>query len=179
MFMKIVALMGSPRKNSNTDVLVDEMIRGAKENGHSVTKYCISDLVVSPCRACGTCMSGRDCVLDDDGLRVTHEIAESEGLILATPIYFGQMTGALKVLVDRFYGVTHNPFINLKGKVALIFTHLGPGGYYDSYIDLTVVQPFSMNMHYELVDIVDVGDLGNVYNQPDKLVEAYNVGKKF
>lgn len=177
--MDIVALMGSPRKNSNTDIVLDEMIKGAQENGHNVTKYCIGDLDISPCRACGTCMRGEECVLKDDAIEVTHKIASSDGLILATPIYFGQMTGALKVLVDRFYGVTHNPFINLKGKVALIFTHLGPEGYYDSYIDLTLIQPFQMNMHYEILDVIDIGDLGSVYNQPEKLTEAYNVGKKF
>lgn len=177
--MEIIALMGSPRKNSNTDIVLDEMIRGAEENGHKVTKYCISDLDVSPCRACGTCMRGEECVLKDDAIKVTHDIARAEGLIVSTPIYYGQMTGALKVLIDRFYGITHNPLINLRGKVALIFTHLGPEGYYDSYIELTKIQPFTMNMHYDILDVVDIGDLGNVMNQPEKLVEAYNVGKKF
>ena len=148
--MDIVALMGSPRKNSNTDILVDAMIKGAMDACHNVKKYCVGDLNVSACRACGTCMTGRNCVLDDDGLKITHEIAKAEGLIVATPIYFGQMTGDLKVLIDRFYGVTHNPFIGLSGKVMLIFTHLGPEGYYDSYIDLMKIQPFQMNMHYEV-----------------------------
>ena len=47
------------------------------------------------------CMQGKDCVFKDDGFKVTHEIAEAEGLIVSTPIYFRQMTGALKVLLDR------------------------------------------------------------------------------
>lgn len=177
--MDIVALMGSPRKNSNTDILLDEMIKGAQESGHNVKKYCVSDLNVSACKACGTCMSGKDCILNDDGLKITHEIAKAEGLIVATPIYYGQMTGDLKILIDRFYGITHNPLISLSGKVVLIFTHLGPEGYYDSYIDLTKIQQFEMNMHYEVSDVLDVGDLGSVHNQPDKLIESYNIGKKF
>ena len=177
--MDIIALMGSPRKNSNTDILLDEMIKGAKDAGHNVTKYCIEDLNMSACKGCGICTTGRNCVLDDDALKITHEIANAEGLIVSTPIYFGQMTGQLKVLIDRIFGITNNPRINLSGKVMLIFTHLGPEGYYDSYIDLMKIQPFQMNMHYKVEGVLDVGDLGSVYNQPDKLADAYNMGKKF
>ena len=171
--------MGSPRKKSNTDLVLDNMIRGAEDSNHNVSKYCISDLDVSPCRACGVCMTGRDCVLKDDGLKVTYEIANADGLIVATPIYFGQMTGDLKVLIDRFYGITNNPFISLSGKVVLIFTHLGPEGYYDSYIDLLKIQPFEMNMHYEVVDVLDIGSLGDIRAQPNKLDDAYNIGREF
>lgn len=177
--MDIVALMGSPRKHANTDMLLDEMIKGAEEKGHNVVKYYIGDLDVHPCRGCGVCMQGKDCVFKDDGLKVTHEIANAEGLIVSTPVYFGQMTGDLKVLLDRLYGITHNPLIPLSGKVALIFTHLGPEGYYDSYIELTKIQPFHMNMHYQILDVLDVGNLGDVRNQPNKLIEAYEIGKKF
>lgn len=177
--MDIVALMGSPRKNSNTDILLDNMIKGAQEAGHNVSKYCVGDLNVEACKACGSCMAGNDCLLNDDGLTITHEIAEADRLIVATPIYYGHMTGSLKILIDRLFGITNNPLISLSGKVMLIFTHLGPEGYYDSYIDLTKIQPFQMNMNYEVVDVLDVGNLGSVYNQPNKILEAYEMGKKF
>lgn len=177
--MDIVALMGSPRKHSNTDMLLDEMIKGAEEKGHNVTKYYVGDLDVHPCRGCGVCTMGKDCVFKDDGFEVTHKIAEAEGLIVSTPIYFGQMTGDLKVLLDRIFGITNNPLIPMSGKVALIFTHLGPEGYYNQYIELTKIQPFQMNMHYEIVDVLVAGSLGDVRNQPNKFVEAYEIGKKF
>ena len=177
--MNIVALMGSPRKNSNTDILIDEMIKAADENGHNVKKYSVSELNIEGCRGCGYCTGGNECVIKDDALKITHEIAESEGLIVATPIYYGQMTGQLKILLDRLFAITNNPLINLSGKVALIFTHLGPEGYYDSYIELTKIQPFQMNMHYQILDVLDVGNLGSVYNQPNKIREAYEIGKKF
>ena len=98
---------------------------------------------IHPCRACGICTQGKDCIFDDE-FKVTHQIAEAEGLIVSTYIYFGQMTGDLKVLLDRMYRITHNPFIPLSGKVALIFTHLGPEGYYDSYIELSKIQHFQI-----------------------------------
>ena len=82
--MDIVALMGSPRKHANTDMLLDEMISGAEENGHNIVKHYIGDLDVHACRACGVCMSGKDCVFKDDGFKVTHQIAEAEGLIVST-----------------------------------------------------------------------------------------------
>ena len=177
--MGIVALMGSPRKNGNTDMLLDEMIRGAEDNGHDVIKHYISDLDVNPCKGCGVCTTGRDCVFKDDGFKVTHQIADAEGLIVSSPIYFGQMTGDLKVVLDKLFGITNNPFIPLSGKIALIFTHLGPEGYYNQYIELTKIQPFQMNMHYELVDVLVAGSLGDVRAQPNKFKEAYEIGKKF
>lgn len=63
------------------------------------------------------------------------------------------MAGDLNVLLDRMYGITHNPLIPLTGKVALIFTHLCPEGYYDSYIEFTKIQPFQMNMHYQIFNM--------------------------
>ena len=177
--MDIVALMGSPRKHGNTDMLIDEMIKGAEENGHNVVKHYISDLDVHPCKGCGVCTTGKDCVFKDDGLEVTHQIANAEGLIVSSPIYFGLMTGDLKILIDRLFGITNNPFITLSGKVALIFTHLGPEGYYDSYIEITKIQPFQMNMHYEILDVLVAGSLGDVRNQPNKFIEAFEIGKKF
>jgi len=89
------------------------------------------------------------------------------------------MTGDLKVLLDRLFGITNNPLIPLTSKVALIFTHLGPEGYYGSYIELTKIQPFQMNMHYQILDVLDVGNLGDVRNQPEKFAEAFEIGKKF
>ena len=50
--MDIIALRGSPRKHANTDILLDEMIRGAEDNGHNVLKYHIIDLNVHPCCGC-------------------------------------------------------------------------------------------------------------------------------
>ena len=83
------------------------------------------------------------------------------GLLLNPALLiFCLMTGDLKVLLDRLFGITNNPLIPLTGKVALIFTHLGPEGYYDSYIELTKIQPFQMNMHYQILDVLDVGNLG-------------------
>lgn len=45
--------------------------------------------------------------------------------------------------------------------------------------ELTKIQPFQMNMHYQILDVLDVGSLGDVRNQPKKLIEAYEIGKKF
>jgi len=56
---------------------------------------------------------------------------------------------------------------------------LGPEGYYDSYIELMKIQPFQMNMCYQILDVLDVGSLGDVRNQPNKLIEAYEIGKRF
>ena len=59
--MKILALIGSPRKNSNCEIIVDEIAKGAAENGHEVVKYIIQDLDIAPCSGCELCRKGKDC----------------------------------------------------------------------------------------------------------------------
>ena len=49
----------------------------------------------------------------------------------------------------------------------------------NGHIELTKIQPFQMNMHYQILDVLDVGSWGDVRNQPNKLTEAYNIGKRF
>ena len=49
----------------------------------------------------------------------------------------------------------------------------------NGHIELTKIQPFQMNMHYQILDVLDVESLGDVRNQPNKLTEAYNIGKRF
>jgi multimeric flavodoxin WrbA len=63
--MKILALQGSPRKRGNTNRVLDEMIKGAEDNGHEVIKYYLQGLDISPCSGCEICAKGKNCRYDD------------------------------------------------------------------------------------------------------------------
>lgn len=106
--MEILSLIGSPRKNSNCEIIVDEIAKGAEENGHTVTKYIINDLDVAPCSGCELCNKGNDCRYEDDGTEIIDKLANGDSVILASPIYFGQMTAQAKTIVDRFYSIFNN-----------------------------------------------------------------------
>ena len=181
--MEILALIGSPRKNSNCEIIVDEIARGAEENGHTVTKYIIQDLDIAPCSGCELCSKGKDCRYEDDGKEIIDKLAEGASVILASPIYFGQMTAQAKTIVDRFYSIFNNPEKSFSedAKAAIVLTHAYPGDY-GPYLQLTITQPFANNTEMEFIGALDVGDVkfpADVKEKDDVLKEAYELGRKF
>ena len=68
--MKIVVLQGSPNKEESTDILVREFTRGAQEGGHSVTRFDLADMNISPCTGCVTCGYEGPCILQDDNQKI-------------------------------------------------------------------------------------------------------------
>ena len=169
--MEILALIGSPRKNSNCEIIVDEMAKGAEENGHEVIKYIINDLDIAPCYGCELCRDGNDCQHIDDGAEIIDQLADGASVIFASPIYFGQMSAQ----------ANPNKGFGEDAKAAIVLTHAFPGSY-DSYLQLTIAQPFQNNMQMEIVGTLDAGDLkfpGEAKEREDLLKEAYEIGKKF
>jgi len=180
--MKIIALQASPRKGGNCDVLMDEMIKGIEENGGEVVKYYLEDENIDACKACMYCAENPECIRKDDGNKILDDLVESDGVIFATPIYYGQMSAQGKLIIDRFYSIGQNPDKSLSGKAALIFTENQPEDTYADYIELTKASPFGF-MGYDVIGHVDAGSAGPAgivkTEQQDKLKEAYELGLKF
>ena len=177
--MKCVALLASPRKGGNCDVLMDEMIDSLE--GYEVTKYYLDELNIEPCHACAYCMEGNDCKIVDDGAVIIEDLLEADAIIFASPIYYGQMTAQGKLITDRFYSVSANPAKSFEGKkCVLIFTQGAPEGTYDSYIDLTKASPFG-HTGMDVVDVLVAGgvnQIGEVRNFEAKLDKAREIGSK-
>ena len=181
--MKILALNGSPRKKGNTNRIMDEMIKGCSENGHEVEKYFLDKLNINPCSGCEICANGKDCRFEDDGSEIINQLANGASLIVASPIYFGQMTAQLKTIIDRFYSIFNNPDKHFNGKVAIIFTHAFPDkDIYQPYIKLTEAQPFMNNTELEYIETLEVAGvkaIGDAENSTEDLKKAYEIGQKF
>ena len=181
--MKILALQGSPRKKGNTNRVLDEMIKGAEDNGHEIKKYFLNSLDISPCNGCERCAKGKDCQFEDDGAEIINQLADGASVILASPIYFGQMTAQAKTIVDRFYSIFNNPNKKFDGKAAMIFTHAFPDkDIYQPYIKLTEAQPFLNNTELEYIETLEVAgvkEIGDADNAEDDLKKAYDIGQKF
>ena len=65
--VKVVGLIGSPRKNGNTEVLINEALKGASDAGAEIEVFRLCDMNINPCRACANCRSnGGKCIVDDD-----------------------------------------------------------------------------------------------------------------
>ena len=105
--MKIVVLNGSPRPKGNTAALIDAFREGAESAGHQVSVLQVGTMKIGGCKGCEYCHTkgGGACVQKDDMAEVYPALAESEMLLLASPVYYHGLTGQLESTVSRFYSV--------------------------------------------------------------------------
>ncbi len=95
----LLAFVGSARQGGNTDVLVDEVLRGAA--GATARKVRLFDLHMNPCRGCMTCTLGECRGHEDDVAPLLRDMVEARALLFATPVYFWNVSGLTKTLWDR------------------------------------------------------------------------------
>ncbi|MFQ6126656.1 MAG: flavodoxin family protein [Candidatus Heimdallarchaeota archaeon] len=100
--MKILGVLGSPRSGGNSDILLDEALRGARDDGAEVEKIVLDRLQIHGCRDCKSCNETGRCVQEDDMQLVLEKILQSQGIIHSCPIYFYSMTAQMKAYLDRW-----------------------------------------------------------------------------
>ena len=101
---KMLAIAGSPRKDSNSAYLCRCCLRAAEAQGCETRLLELSSLTVEPCRACDNCVdfaAGERCIIDDDMDQVLDAMLWAEAIVFATPTYMGGMSAQLKCLIDR------------------------------------------------------------------------------
>lgn len=113
--MFIVGISGSPRKKNSERILSYALDKFEKE-GHKTEQILLSEKKVEPCIACGGCSKENRCIHDDETNRINETLAKADGILVVTPVYFGSMSGQLKVLLDKTLPLRRNGFL-LKGKV--------------------------------------------------------------
>ena len=119
--MKILGIGGSPRKNGNTDILLNEAINGAKRSDVNAEILYLRDFNISYCLGCFSCIKKGECAIKDDMTIVKDKMIESDGIMFATPVYFWSMSGQMKVFLDRTMPLRF-PFLKLANKVGGIIT---------------------------------------------------------
>jgi multimeric flavodoxin WrbA len=125
--MKIVGILGSPRKGGNTETLLDIALGAAQEKGVVTDKIALRDKSIAPCDGCQACTETGKCVIEDDTQEIYQALFESDGIIWATPVYFWSMTSQTKTLIDRTYALTF-PKLQLASKVAGLILVAGSRG---------------------------------------------------
>jgi len=102
--MTIVSLFGSPRQGGNSETIARRIMNVATEKGAETQSFYLHLLNFKGCYACMGCKRGSEkCVIKDDLAKVLDAVIESDVTILATPVYFGEMTGQMKCYFDRTY----------------------------------------------------------------------------
>jgi len=111
--MKVVAIVGSPRRGGNTETLTQIALEEIQKKGIETELISLAGKKIQPCDACHACDKG-ECHIKDDFDAIFKKMVEADGIILATPVYYGAATPQIVSLISRFYGVDGQP---LKDKV--------------------------------------------------------------
>ena len=98
---KVLVVSTSPRVNSNSEVLAKAFAKGAEESGHEVELISLRGKTINFCRGCFVCQEKQRCVIRDDADVICQKALEANVLVFATPIYYYEMSGQLKTLLDR------------------------------------------------------------------------------
>jgi len=99
--MRVLGIMGSPRKHSNTEILLDRALEGAGEAGAEIEKVLISKLKISPCLEIYACFKDGNCTIRDDMQTLYDKLLEADHIVFASPIFFYGVTAHAKALIDR------------------------------------------------------------------------------
>lgn len=174
--MKVLALIGSPRKGGNTDLLVSEALRGAQEKGHAVRKLYLYDYTISLCTDCRACKGGYlTCCLNDEMAQLYPLMEGTDVIVFGTPVYWYGPTAKMKMLLDRMRPFVENK--KMKGKRAVIVSPSDE----DAKACGPLVEMFRLSFEYLGIELVGTVlakayDLGAVANHPEELKAAYELG---
>jgi len=178
----ILAIIGSPRKKGNTDILVSKIGEGAKAGGAQVETLYLGDLDIKECDGCHRCWRGKECSKDDDMRDIYQKIIESDAIIFGTPVYWYGPTGLMKLFIDRFvYFNCPENRSKIKGKRAVIAVPFEDDNPETARL---VVEFFEKSLGYLEMRIVGkiivggVGKKGEILDKKNRLEEAYELGRK-
>ena len=101
MAKKVLIIETSLRSGSNSDILAESFAKGAKDAGNDVEIVSLKGKKINFCSGCFACQKLGKCIIDDDANEITEKILEAEVIVWATPIYYYEMSGQMKTMIDR------------------------------------------------------------------------------
>ena len=175
--MQVLGLVGSPRKDSNTDLLVSQILEGAKTSNHLIEKLYLYGLNISPCVDCRACKKDNyQCAIHDEMQRLYPKLENADLIVFGTPLYWYGPTAPMKLVIDRL-----RPFISSKkltNKRAILVIPSEEG------VDACnlLVGMFELSFKYLEMEIVSkilptAPERAEVKNQTQVLNEAFELGK--
>jgi len=180
MSKKIVILNGSPRKNGNTSALTAEFKKGAEISGNTVTEFFLDSMNINGCKGCfgGNSSKEYPCVQKDDMQKIYPAVKECDVIVLATPLYYWNMSGQLRTAVDRLFALEEGDGNLLRGHNRACVLLMAAEGH--GFEDVLLYYKHLMehlkwkNLGYVLAG--GNGDIGDISGKPE-LEQAYDLGK--
>lgn len=187
--MKVLGIFASPRKGGNTELLLEELLKGAEKAGASVERLYLSDFTITPCKECHGCDHTGNCVILDDMEKIYPKLVEADAIVLASPIFFYGVTAWAKALIDRSQALwvrkylLKDPSFGREGKKRKgFFISVGATKgmkVFDGAV-LTVKYFFDvLNAEYagELL-FKEVEAKGDILKHPEALQQAFEAGRR-
>ena len=183
--VKILGIMGSPRIKGNTDLLLEEALKGARSQGAEVEKIVVDKLKIAPCREYYGCLKDGNCVIRDDMDEIYPRLLAADGIIIASPMFFYGLTAQLKALIDRCQALWARRYVlknlpDAKRKGAFIGIGATRGKQLFDGSRLTIkyfFQAFGVEYLDELL-IRGVDKRGEIEQHPTALSDAFELGKR-
>jgi multimeric flavodoxin WrbA len=181
--MRVVALNASPRKGGNTDLLIDEFLRGAKEAGAECEKIYLDDLRILPVAELSDIQAERvDLRADDDCRSVLDRVIAADIIVLGSPVYWQGPPAQLKCFVDRFSCHYAQPWFNegMRGKGWVVIVPFGASDPTEAEWVTRPVQVWVKHFKGEWLGEVAVSAFrkGAVREKPEVMKQAYELGKQ-
>jgi multimeric flavodoxin WrbA len=179
---KVLGVIGSPRKNGNTHVLVSKILEGMHNEGISTEIIFLNDLLIKECDGCHVCWKNEKCVKKDDMSNLYEKIIESDVIVFGTPVYWYGPTALMKGFIDRF--VYFNGPKNrkkIKDKLAVIAV---PFEEENDETVAPVVSFFEKSLNFLGIKLIGkiiapgVTKRGEVKKKKEYMDKAYELGKK-
>lgn len=126
--MKNILVVSSGKVNGNTDALTNSFIKGAKEEGHHISKIVLTKHIAG-CMGCGYCQKNtHQCAICDDMQEYYELFLKADLIVFASPLYFWSLSGRLKSFIDRLYAISTND--EYPYKETMLLMTCGSDGFY-------------------------------------------------
>lgn len=165
---RLLILLGSPRKRGNSTLLAAEAAKGAKAAGAAVETVYLQGLDIKACTACDACQRkpGSGCVLRDDMQPLYPKLKAADALLLASPVYWANMSAQMKTFFDRCYALATPTGHAFKGKKAgIILTYGAPDVFSAGGVN-------ALRCFQDAFNFIDVKIAGTVYGTAWKAGEV-------
>ncbi len=120
--MKVLGIVGSPRKNGNTEIMMIETLKAVANSGCETEMFLLSEKQVAPCDACGACFQAGSCVVKDDMQELYGMMERAQAIVFASPVYFGSVSAQMKAVMDRTFSLLQRRALKDKVAGALVVT---------------------------------------------------------
>ena len=178
MSKKVLIISTSLRTQSNSDILARECQEGAIDAGHEVEYVSLKGKDIKYCIGCLTCMKSGCCVLKDDVAEIMEKVKEAEVIVYATPIYYYEMCGQMKTLLDRLNPLYSSDYAFRDIYMIATAAENEESAFEKAYNGLQGwVDCFEKAELKGIVAGAGIGDANDALNHNDVIKNAYDLGR--